>query len=70
MCLGAVVLVLALAGTGPLGAGDQSAKAKDDCRTRAVTRSERIPSVVFDSQGQPKIVYTRRPAHRLERDCR
>lgn len=66
----ALVLTLSLAGTGPLGGGDDSVSADDPCRTVVVVRRERIPSLRVTPDGTPRIVYSRRPVERAVRRCR
>ena len=68
--IAALVLALSLAGVGPLGGGDRSVQAKDDCRTVKVTRRERVPAIVTGKDGQPQVVYSARSVQRLERRCR
>lgn len=67
--LAALILALSLAGSGPLG-GESPVKAKDDCRTVPVTRTERVPIIVEGSDGEPRIVYERKPVQRFEKRCR
>jgi hypothetical protein len=69
--MAAVALVLALAGVGPLATGDdQSVKAKDDCRYVTVQRTERVPTIVTGSDGQPELRFQERQVERRVKRCR
>lgn len=68
--LATLVLVLSLAGVGPLSGGDSSVQAGENCHTARVVRTERVPSVRTDVEGNPTIVYSRREVQRLEKRCR
>src|SRR4051794_14076227 len=64
------VLVLSLAGVGPLAGDDTGVHARDDCHTVAVKRFQRVPEVVTGKDGQAKVVYVRKRVPRYERVCR
>jgi hypothetical protein len=66
----ALVLVLSLAGVGPLAGDDTGVQARDDCHTVAVKRFQRVPEVVTGKDGQAKVVYVRKRVPRYERVCR
>jgi hypothetical protein len=66
VALAGLVLALSLVGGGPL-AGDGTVDARDDCRTVAVMRTERVPVVV---DGGSRIEYRSERVRRLERRCR
>jgi hypothetical protein len=64
-----VVLALSLFGGGPLGASTGDVKAGDECRTVTVTRTERVPAIVEDSTGEPRVVYRRERVQRPVERC-
>jgi hypothetical protein len=66
----ALLLVLALAGVGPLVRDRGDVRAKDDCSLIEVTRLERVPHVVEGAGGDLRIVYRRERVQRVERRCR
>ena len=49
--LAALLIVLALAGVGPLGGDTPDVRAKDDCPLVRVSRVERVPVVVEGASG-------------------
>jgi hypothetical protein len=65
----AIVLLLGLAGAGPLSSGDET-QATDDCRYVRVERQRQVPVVTTDAKGRPEIVLRRREVTRMERRCR
>lgn len=67
--LATVLLALVLAGGAPFGSGAGEATAEPDCREVALTRMERVPSVVRGSDGVTRIVYKRKPVRRFVTRC-
>ena len=65
----ALLIVLALAGVGPLGGNSSDVRAKDDCTLVRVSRVERVPVIVKGPSGD-SVVYRRQMVHRWERRCR
>ena len=68
--LATVLLVLSLAGAGPLGSKDDAVHAKERCRSIVVTRVERVPTIVTDANGTSHVRYRKKPARRTVRRCR
>jgi len=64
----ALLIVLALAGVGPLGGDTPAVRAKDDCPLVRVSRVERVPVVVEGRSGD-SVVYERQLVQRWERRC-
>jgi hypothetical protein len=67
--LALLLLVLGLAGSGPLSGDDDALRAKDNCRQVTVTRVERVPEVVQGSDGEPQIRYREQPVERVVTRC-
>jgi hypothetical protein len=67
--LALLLLVLGLAGSGPLSGDDDSVRAKDDCRQVTVTRVERVPRIATGSDGEPEIRYDERSVRRVVTRC-
>ena len=67
--LAALLIVLALAGVGPLGGDTPDVRAKEDCPLVRVSRVERVPVVVEGRSGD-SVVYRRQLVQRWERRCR
>lgn len=67
--LAALVLAVVLAGGDLLGSSAPDARAKDECRTVAVMRFERVPSVTARKSGGLRITYTRQSVRRLKQIC-
>jgi hypothetical protein len=65
----ALLVVLALAGVGPLGGSGENVRAREDCELVQVTRIERVPAVVEGPSGDT-VVYRREHVQRYERRCR
>jgi hypothetical protein len=68
----AAVLLLSLAGVGPLAAGggrDQDVKARSTCRFVLVTEPTRVPVIVHSGDGKPRVVYRERPVERRVKRC-
>ena len=67
--LAALLVVLALAGVGPLGGKSSNVSAKDDCKLVRVSRVERVPVIVEAPSGD-SVVYRNQRVQRWERRCR
>jgi hypothetical protein len=67
--LASLVTVLSLAGVGPLAGSSGPVQAQDRCRQVAVTRVQRVPRLVTTAGGAKRVVYTRRPVHRMVKRC-
>jgi hypothetical protein len=67
--LAALLVVLALAGVGPLGGHSADVRAKDDCKLVRVSRVERVPVIVEAPSGD-SVVYRNQRVQRWERRCR
>ena len=67
--LATVLLILGLAGTGPLESGNGEVRAKETCRLVTVTRTQRTPIVITAKDGTPRIEYRKRPVKRTVRRC-
>jgi hypothetical protein len=69
--LASALVVLALAGGGPLapGGGDNS-RASDDCHFVTVEKRERVPRIVVDRDGQPSVRYRVQLVERRVKRCR
>lgn len=65
----ALLVVLALAGVGPLGGDNSNVRAKEDCTLVRVSRVERVPVVVEGPSGN-SVEYRRERVQRWERRCR
>ena len=65
----ALLVVLALAGVGPLGGDSSNVRAKEDCTLVRVVRVERVP-VVVEGQSGDSVEYRRERVQRWERRCR
>jgi hypothetical protein len=62
------MLILALAGSGPLDNGGE-VRAKETCRLVTVTKTQRMPIVVTGKHGTPRIEYRKRAVERTVRRC-
>jgi hypothetical protein len=70
LAVAATVLLLSLAGVGPLGgAAREAVQADDNCRYVTVTRIERTPAVVEGADGTPSIVYRDERVSRRVKRC-
>lgn len=67
--LAALLLALSLFGSSPFDGTGGDVKAGDECRTVKVTRVERVPNVVEDADGEPRIVYRRERVERFVERC-
>jgi hypothetical protein len=67
--LAALLVILALAGVGPLGDNAPAVRAKDDCTLVRVSRVERVPVLVARPSGDT-VVYRRQMVQSWERRCR
>lgn len=67
--LATMLLILGLAGIGPLDGGNGEVRAKETCRLVSVTRTQRIPIVTTAKDGTPRIEYRKRPVKRTVRRC-
>lgn len=67
--LATVLLILGLAGTGPLESGTGDVRARETCRLVTVTRTQRTPIVITAQDGTPRIEYRKRPVKRIVRRC-
>jgi hypothetical protein len=67
--LALLLLVLGLAGSGPLSGDDDALRAKDNCRQVTVTRMERVPEIAQGSDGEAQIHYRERPVKRVVTRC-
>jgi hypothetical protein len=62
--LAALMLGISLADSN----SNDAVQAKDRCRSVTVTRVERVPALVL-KDGQPRIVYSRKPVQRTVKRC-
>jgi hypothetical protein len=68
--LAVLLIVLGLAGAGPLSDEAPNVRAKEDCQLVRVTRTERVPVVATAPDGSTTVSYRRERVERLERRCR
>jgi hypothetical protein len=67
--LALVALAFGLAGSGPLASQNDSSQAGQNCRYVMVKRTQRVPRVVTDQSGQPRIVTQKRVVERRVKRC-
>jgi hypothetical protein len=65
---GGVLLVAVLAGANPFGT-DSKVEAAPDCHVRLVPTTVRVPVVVADRNGDPRVIYRSRPGTKPIREC-
>jgi hypothetical protein len=68
--LATAAVVASLAGAGPLGSGDEGARAHETCRYVTVRHAGRIPVMVQGKDGSTRLVYRHGTVTKRVKRCR
>jgi hypothetical protein len=67
--LAAVAVTFSLIGVSPLSRGSDAVDAREDCRVVVVAGIERVPVLVRDAAGAPRVIYRDRTVTRRVTRC-